>query len=407
MLSRPRRISHRLGSWNEWQDDKLLNLHLIRRAALRAASSPSTSFISKPRNITTASPFLLRSRSQTSISSAVFRRFNSDDASQGKSQVESADGESGSVQSAIDSATESASTYAGEAADSISESAEYARDAVSDAAAVAGAAAGAYAPRESRPDRGDFGDRQPFGGRMPFPAPPPTNGIYVGNLLFDVTAEDLEREFGSFGKITSATIASDIRGLSKGFGYIEFDTLEAANAAIEAKHQAILEGRRLVVNYMKRNTRPPGRASEPSKTLFIGNLAFEMSDADLNKLFRDIKNVIDVRVAIDRRTGQPRGFAHADFVDVESAIKGKEILSEQEIYGRRLKIDFSSGNHAKGGQPGPTGDRGGDRGGYGGGRGGGRGGYGGDRRGGDRGGYGGDRGGDRGGYGGDQGGSSF
>jgi hypothetical protein len=45
----------------------------------------------------------------------------------------------------------------------------------------------------------------------------PTPGIYVGNLLFDVTTADLEREFGQFGKIISSTIATDGRGLSKGY----------------------------------------------------------------------------------------------------------------------------------------------------------------------------------------------
>lgn len=82
----------------------------------------------------------------------------------------------------------------------------------------------------------------------------------------------------------------------------------------------------------------------PSKTLFIGNLAFEMSDGDLNKLFRDIANVIDVRVAIDRRTGQPRGFAHADFVDTASAVAGKAALLDKEVYGRKLRVDFSAGS---------------------------------------------------------------
>jgi RNA recognition motif-containing protein len=91
-------------------------------------------------------------------------------------------------------------------------------------------------------------------------------------------------------------------------------------------------------------TQRQNRENPPSKTLFIGNLAFEMSDADLNKLFRDIRSVIDVRVAIDRRTGQPRGFAHADFVDVESAIKGKEALKGKEVYGRTLRVDFSAGS---------------------------------------------------------------
>jgi nucleolin len=112
----------------------------------------------------------------------------------------------------------------------------------------------------------------------------------------------------------------------------------------------VLDGRRIVVNYQLKTSRP-NAVNPPSKTLFIGNLAFEMSDADLNKLFRDIKNVMDVRVAIDRRTGQPRGFAHADFVDVESAMKGIEFLQGKEFYGRVLRVDYAgSARKSEGGQ---------------------------------------------------------
>ena len=124
------------------------------------------------------------------------------------------------------------------------------------------------------------------------------------------------------------------------FGYVEFENVEHATAAIQARNQTVFEGRRIIVNYMATSSRTQEK-NPPSKTLFIGNLAFEMSDADLNKLFREVRNVIDVRVAIDRRTGQPRGFAHADFVDVESAKKALEALQGREIYGRSLRVDFS------------------------------------------------------------------
>lgn len=70
-----------------------------------------------------------------------------------------------------------------------------------------------------------------------------------------------------------------------------------------------------------------------------------MSDQDLNDLFREIRNVIDVRVAIDRRTGQPRGFAHADFIDVQSAQKAMEVLQDKQIYGRRLRVDYSAASN--------------------------------------------------------------
>ena len=71
-------------------------------------------------------------------------------------------------------------------------------------------------------------------------------------------------------------------------------------------------------------------------------MSFDMSDRDLNDLFRGVKDVIDVRVAIDRRTGQPRGFAHADFVDVQSAQNAAEYLRGKVVCGRGLRIDFST-----------------------------------------------------------------
>jgi nucleolin len=79
-----------------------------------------------------------------------------------------------------------------------------------------------------------------------------------------------------------------------------------------------------------------------SKTLFVGNMSFEMTDSDLNNLFRDVKNVTDVRVAVDRRTGQPRGFAHADFIDIASAQQALAYLSGKEVLGRRLRLDYST-----------------------------------------------------------------
>lgn len=128
------------------------------------------------------------------------------------------------------------------------------------------------------------------------------------------------------------------------FGYIEFANVDTATKAIEERHQTIFEGRRLIVNFMAKQRSTAKPKNPPSKTLFIGNLAFEMTDQDLNKLFRDIPNVIDVRVAIDRRTGQPRGFAHADFTDVASAEKAAALLEGKEVYNRGLRIDYSIPN---------------------------------------------------------------
>ncbi|KAK6338191.1 hypothetical protein TWF730_002266 [Orbilia blumenaviensis] len=173
---------------------------------------------------------------------------------------------------------------------------------------------------------------------------PPTKRIYVGNISYGIRGEDLEREFGEFGKVVSAKVVYDPRGLSKGFGYVEFEGQDAATAAVQKMHGLIVDGRRINVQYVLRPDREnnaPGEANAPSRTLFIGNLSFDITDKDLNELFNGIRNCTDVRVAIDRRTGQPRGFAHADFVDIASAEAAKAQLESKSIYGRQIRIDFT------------------------------------------------------------------
>lgn len=115
------------------------------------------------------------------------------------------------------------------------------------------------------------------------------------------------------------------------------------------------EGRRLTVQFSDKReaNREKGAGNTnarnpPSKTLFIGNLAFDMTDRDLNNLFSNIKDVIDVRVAIDRRTGQPRGFAHADFTNVSSAEAAHNTLQGKEVCGRVLRLDFSVPSSTRG-----------------------------------------------------------
>lgn len=108
-------------------------------------------------------------------------------------------------------------------------------------------------------------------------------------------------------------------------------------------HLSEYEGRKLSVNFAQVDLRDeqPQRKMEPTRTIFVGNIAHQVTDRDLHALFDDIPNVFDVRVAVDRRTGMPRGFAHAEFTDVESAIAGFEMLKGQAPYGRPLRLDYS------------------------------------------------------------------
>jgi RNA recognition motif-containing protein len=101
-----------------------------------------------------------------------------------------------------------------------------------------------------------------------------------------------------------------------------------------------MEGREVVVQFS--NTTYRSMADQkPSRTLYIGNVPYELTDQDLQDLFDDIPGVTDVRIPVDRRTGLPRGFGHIDFKDQPSASHAKEVLSRKAPYGRKLIVSFA------------------------------------------------------------------
>lgn len=114
--------------------------------------------------------------------------------------------------------------------------------------------------------------------------------------------------------------------------------------------------------------------------LFVGNLSWSVTDADLTDFAAPHGEVLDAKVIVDRDTGRSRGFGFVT-VETENVQDVIRALDGQELQGRAVRVNEAE---ARPQREGGFGGGGGGRGGFGGG--GGRGGYGG---GGDRGGYGG------------------
>jgi RNA-binding proteins (RRM domain) len=73
--------------------------------------------------------------------------------------------------------------------------------------------------------------------------------IYVGNLSYDVTEEELKKEFLAYGEVTSVSILTDkFSGQPKGFGFVEMASKSAAEAAITGLNGKTLKERTIVVN---------------------------------------------------------------------------------------------------------------------------------------------------------------
>ena len=73
--------------------------------------------------------------------------------------------------------------------------------------------------------------------------------IYVGNLSFDVTEDEIAAEFGAYGKVESVAIPSDkLSGRPRGFAFVEMASKSEAEAAIEGLNGKTLRERTIVVN---------------------------------------------------------------------------------------------------------------------------------------------------------------
>jgi RNA recognition motif-containing protein len=76
--------------------------------------------------------------------------------------------------------------------------------------------------------------------------------LYVGNLAYSVTSEQLEQMFIEFGSVVSAQVIQDRdTGRSKGFGFVEMQSEDAAQKAIAGMHDKDMGGRALTVNEAK------------------------------------------------------------------------------------------------------------------------------------------------------------
>ena len=97
------------------------------------------------------------------------------------------------------------------------------------------------------------GEEKPFEKRKPHPAPADGSvEIYVGNLSYDMTEDQLREAFAAYGKVNSARlITNKFNGKSKGFGFVQMPDRAEADKAIAALNEKDVMGRQMKCNVAK------------------------------------------------------------------------------------------------------------------------------------------------------------
>ena len=97
------------------------------------------------------------------------------------------------------------------------------------------------------------GEEKPFEKRKPHPAPADGSvEIYVGNLSYDMTEDQLRKEFEAYGKVGLVRLITNrFNGKSKGFGFVQMPNRAEAEKAVEALNDKDVMGRKIKCNEAK------------------------------------------------------------------------------------------------------------------------------------------------------------
>eukprot|EP00698_Gefionella_okellyi_P010730 TRINITY_DN2801_c0_g1_i1.p1 TRINITY_DN2801_c0_g1~~TRINITY_DN2801_c0_g1_i1.p1 ORF type:complete len:669 (-),score=142.23 TRINITY_DN2801_c0_g1_i1:35-1915(-) len=156
--------------------------------------------------------------------------------------------------------------------------------------------------------------------------------VFVKNLDESVTEQDLEKMFAPFGAVTSAFLASE-DGKSKGFGFVNFDQPEAAQAAINALNDKEFGSKKIYVGKAQtkkeregvlRSERDKKRSERMHRfqglNLYVKNLDDTIDDEKLKEFFSQFGNITSAKVMRDEKNVS-RGFGFVCFATTEEAQK--------------------------------------------------------------------------------------
>jgi nucleolin len=166
-----------------------------------------------------------------------------------------------------------------------------------------------------------------------------TKRIYVGNLSNNTTERELSGLFEQVGRVVSARIMTDREtNRPKGFGFVEMDN-EDADRAIAQLNQTDLNGHRLSVTEARARPQSSPDGSAPASRLFVGNLPYDATAAELKDFFSSAGLVSHVSLPVDRESGKPRGFAFVEFPDLAHAQEAVRRFHNQPFKGRPLAVN--------------------------------------------------------------------
>ncbi|TRX90849.1 hypothetical protein FHL15_008253 [Xylaria flabelliformis] len=173
--------------------------------------------------------------------------------------------------------------------------------------------------------------------------------IFIKNLDAAIDNKALHDTFAAFGNILSCKVAQDETGNSKGYGFVHYETDEAAAAAIKHVNGMLLNEKKVYVGHHipKKDRQSKFEEMKANFTnVYVKNISTDASDDDFRDLFEKYGDVTSSSLARDSE-GKSRGFGFVNFTTHESAAKAVEELNGKDFQGQDLYVGRAQKKHER------------------------------------------------------------
>ncbi|XP_059106023.1 LOW QUALITY PROTEIN: polyadenylate-binding protein 1-like [Peromyscus eremicus] len=163
--------------------------------------------------------------------------------------------------------------------------------------------------------------------------------IFIKNLDKSIDNKALYDTFSAFGNILSCKVVCDENG-SKGYGFVHFETQEAAVRAIEKMNGMLLNDHKVFVGRFKSRKELEAELGARAKeftNVYIKNLGEDMDDEHLKDLFGKFGPALSVKVMTDE-SGKSKGFGFVSFERHEDAQKAVDEMNGKELNGKQIYV---------------------------------------------------------------------
>ncbi|RAL00390.1 polyadenylate-binding protein [Aspergillus ibericus CBS 121593] len=173
--------------------------------------------------------------------------------------------------------------------------------------------------------------------------------VFIKNLDSAIDNKALHDTFAAFGNILSCKVAQDEFGNSKGYGFVHYETAEAANNAIKHVNGMLLNDKKVFVGHhiSKKDRQSKFEEMKANFTnVYIKNLDSEIDDDEFRKMFEVFGEITSATLSRDQE-GKSRGFGFVNFSTHDSAQAAVDEMNDKEIRSQKLYVGRAQKKHER------------------------------------------------------------